>query len=211
MPAYVATANPPQARKAGLPNTTRRLPTTLVPGGAGTRVSAKRPAAQREQARCIPTHQHEHPAPAHVFDQQRTDHRRDQRDCAQPGHAARQRVRAVHHTVGVAHGGARADQDRAHRQALAGARGDQPSHVGADRRGERGQCIQANAGQQHRPAADAVRQRATRQLAEAHRQHEHRQAGRRIAQINADRGQRGQIAVGGDRLRSQQQRQQPTE
>ncbi len=69
--------------------------------------------------------------------------------------------------------------------------------------------VSAQAQQQHRAAAEAVRQRAPHQLRNAEGQQQRGQRQLRLrhrrAEAFGERRQRGQVQVGGDRLDAQQQ------
>jgi hypothetical protein len=168
---------------------------------------AERAPAHREQQRGVDRHRHHHPAPSRALHQPCAEQRRRQPDHAQPGESARHHVRAFVRRIEIAHRRTRAHEDRGHRKALQRAPAREHRHAARERTAERGDRVAGEPREQHRPPAEAVRERAAQQLREAEGQHEQREAGAGRAELIRDGGERRQVAVGGHGLRREKQRQ----
>ena len=148
-------------------------------------------------------------APAQRIGQPTADGGAQAGDHAQAGQRLGHGPRPGHGGVQIAHDGPPAHHHRAHGHPLQGAPQDEQIHAGRQGIADGGQGVQQQSGQQNGPAAPAVGQWPPEKLGAAKRQQQGAQRELPLRHAGpqgvGQRGQGGQVQVGGDGLDAQQQ------
>ena len=153
----------------------------------GRLVGLRQPARMDQERRGgIGQHHREDRAPADRLRQPRADHRRHDRHDPQHQEDMREHARSGFAVQPVAHDGARDHLGRRRREALHQPRGHQHLDARRDRERGRGADIEAQREQEHRTAAEPVRQGPVDQLARRHAEDEQAEAELDRGEIRAE-------------------------